>query len=816
MRITQNNFYNRFVFDQQKLKTELNSVNRQISSGIKIKYGYEDTSIFSDTLRLDYEEHSLNQAIEVAKDAQNFANHTDSVMFQFTDALIRFKTLLVQAANGSNSENNFYAISNELESLKDNIINLANSSINGRYLFSGSALDVKPIDANGNYQGNDKTLKAVVGADIEVPYNIPGSELFFGEDKNYNRILTTNIPLYKKIDLDKEALGEIDIRPDTPEYATTDTTLEEMTGWKGDANQKIYFYVTGKDSNGNGFKNIIEFDKSANIDELLNEIGKLYGNTPDNQLVNVTLNNGRIEIKDINSGRSMIDFSMIASDKRVVSDIREIVQDPNAHVMYFNSGGRVPEFALSEVSSSKNPAIKNSFILNSLFIDKNSQKPAELSTRLSDIFPSDNDLSTNDDVTTISILGTDVDGNSVTTTVSVNSTNTMQDLLNTISTTFGINAVLKDNGLIELVDNSGNNGNNFSITSFKTLNSSNNPVVGIRSEVTVEGNDFIKNGSRLLSEVSHIVKADNSYAVDSTKVVDVVAKGDIDNLSLDLNITDKDGNSVKANIFRDSDKIVKVRVDTDKDGSWDEIFNVKNGDGTDTIEDSINNRHDFTMRQLTDIVSIIMSGKDTYVNISNGTKTYAEGVEAARSYIDTSLDSKGRLVVKDKTTTNTNMRLSMVDKNAYDYTLDLNGKFKSSLFAFQSNNSIVIDDPKHDFFTALDEAIEAVRLGRLRPDGTNVVSSRNIGIEGAMERIDHVLNHFEKEHTKIGALSNRLGYAIERSETLRVNVQTLRSGILDTDIAEASMKLNQLTLNFQALYSTITKINNLSLVNYMK
>ena len=162
MRVTQNNFYNSFIYDQQNFKTELNTVNRQISSGVKIKYGYEDTSVFADTLRLDYEEHSLNQVVNVATDAQNFANNTDSVMFQFTDALTRFKTLLVQAANGTNDDNNFYAISNELESLKDNMINLGNTSINGRYLFSGSATDVKPIDANGNYFGNDKTEEAFV------------------------------------------------------------------------------------------------------------------------------------------------------------------------------------------------------------------------------------------------------------------------------------------------------------------------------------------------------------------------------------------------------------------------------------------------------------------------------------------------------------------------------------------------------------------------------------------------------------------------------------------------------------------------------
>jgi len=821
MRVTQNNFYNNFIKDQQKYKTELNSVNRQISSGLKIKYGYEDTSVFVDTLRLDYEEHSLKQVVNVATDAQNFANNTDSVMFQFTDALIRFKTLLVQAVNGTNNDNNFYAISNELESLKDNMINLGNTSINGRYLFSGSATDVKPIDKNGNYFGNDKTLKAVVGANVEVPYNIPGTELFFGEDNNYKRTVTTNVPIYKKIDYDKKELGLTDVRPDTPEYITTENSLEEMTGWEGDVNNdnKIYFYITGKDSNGRSFKDIMEFNKDIKVDELLEKIGNVYGNTPTNKVVNVTLNNGRIEIQDKQSGSSMLDFSMVASDKKV-TDIRETLQDPQAHVMLFNSGERVPDFALSTIASSRNTDVTNSFTLNTLFLDQNSQKEADLNTKLKDIFPSDSDGSSSDDVKSISFSGKDVDGNDVSGSINIDDSATMQDLLNKIDTTFGVDAVLNEDGHIELVDNSGNDGDNFFISNFSTMNDvdgGGTAINGLRSEVTVESNDFTKSANMLISEISQIVKSDNSYAVDSTKLADISAGSDIDNLSLDLNVTDKDGNDVTANIFRDSADggKIKVRVDTDKDGNWDKTFTVKNADGTDTIEDSTNSIHHFTMKQLTSVVSIVMAGKYNSIDDTDSS-TYEDAVFTSKRYVDARLDEKGRIVVEDKTKADTSMRLSLFDSNAFDYTADADGKYRSSLFTFQSNNALTIDDPKHDFFASLDEAIEAVRLGRFRPDGTDTVSSRNIGIEGALERIDHVFNHFSKEHTKIGAMSNRLGYAVERNETLRVNVQTLRSKVLDTDIGEASMRLNQLTLNFQALYSTITKINSLSLVNYMK
>ncbi|MCF6200658.1 MAG: hypothetical protein L3J42_00790 [Hydrogenimonas sp.] len=169
MRVTQNNFYNTFVADQQTIKEQLDILNRQISSGMKIKYGYEDPQIFSDTLRLDYEETTLAQAVEVSTDAKNFAKNTDSVMFQFTDSLIKFKTLLIQAANGANSDSNYYAISNEMKSLKEHLVNLSNSSINGRFLFSGTAIDVKPVDSQGNYHGNAESLKAVIGSNVQIP-----------------------------------------------------------------------------------------------------------------------------------------------------------------------------------------------------------------------------------------------------------------------------------------------------------------------------------------------------------------------------------------------------------------------------------------------------------------------------------------------------------------------------------------------------------------------------------------------------------------------------------------------------------------------
>ena len=557
MRVTQFNYYNRFTNDQQGIKQQLEKLSRQISSGKKIKNGFEDPQIFADTLRLDYEETTLTQAIDVSKDAQNFANNTDSVMFQFTDGLTRFKTLLIQAANGTNAESNYYAISNELKSLKEHFINLGNSSINGRFLFSGNKLDVKPLDDAGNYYGNGEEIKAVVGAGVEVPYNIPGEELFFGEDNNVNRTVTTNVALTTQ---DSEPVG--------PE-----TTIQEITG----NSNAVTVTIQGRKSAGDYFSTDLSLNANDSVQDLLDAIKNAYGS----DAVDVQLVNGYIQLKDKLEGRSLLDFHISGSDAK------------------FN-----------------------------------------------------------------------------------------------------------------LVKSPGVNG------------------------ATYDGVSFYQIGKgKFRGNMPQIVKSDNSFATASTKLQDTSAIDLTGGRNLNINVN---GTTTSFAI--------------DNTTTYGELF------------EAVQNA------------------------VQNGTGNPAKVM----------LDRNGRLVVEGEGLTS----FSLADST-------------SPSVLFNTNDALTVDDPKHDFFASIDAAIEAVDHGLTYPDGDNGTLARNPGIENALARIEHLIDHTSKEHTKVGAMSNSLRYAVERSETIKINVQTLRSEVLDTDIGEATMKLNQLSLNFQALMASVSKVQNLSLVNYM-
>ena len=52
--------------------------------------------------------------------------------------------------------------------------------------------------------------------------------------------------------------------------------------------------------------------------------------------------------------------------------------------------------------------------------------------------------------------------------------------------------------------------------------------------------------------------------------------------------------------------------------------------------------------------------------------------------------------------------------------------------------------------------------------------------------------------------------------TMEVSLKELKSDLTDVDIAEAYLNLNEISMSYQAILSTVTKINSLTLLNYMK
>ncbi len=298
MRVLQSGLYSNFLQDQASAKSKINRLTTQISSGQKIEHSYENSSVYVDSLRLDSEITALKGVQSRTEKSKVHTDASDTVMGQFNDALRDFKTKLVLASNGTLNSENLKSLAADLQKRKDDMVGLANTSVNGEYLFSGTAVGTKPIDEKGDYQGNNESLKVQISASTKVPYSVDGESLFFGVDSSVNKTISSNVQLKNQT---------------TDEALKSDDTIESMMGQGG----STYFYVSGVKHDGEAFKTKITLDGSESISKLLSEVENVYGDKDIRASLSET---GTITIVDEKKGLSHLDFQMIASNEDV-SDV---------------------------------------------------------------------------------------------------------------------------------------------------------------------------------------------------------------------------------------------------------------------------------------------------------------------------------------------------------------------------------------------------------------------------------------------------------------------------------------------------------------
>ncbi len=927
MRVGTFTMYYNFNKNQETSMRQLNNVNNQMASNTKIEYGYQDTNIFIDTLRLDKEAYTLAQNTKGAETARQFAATTDTTMNDMVTALTDFKTKLVGAANESNSVTSRRAIAQELTAIRQNFMNLANTSIDGQHLFSGSAFTQKPIDSNGDYHGNGEDVKALVSAGVQLPFNVDGKGLFLGSDSDYNRVVSTNVA--------KKNMTLLHETPSTDRYITTEDTIQDMTGNNGDG-KKSYFYVSGALSDGTSFKQRLDIDIGSTIGDLMDKIKNIY---KDN--VDVSLNKyGQIEVKDLRSGSSKLQFHMVATDNSTAltkatagftaGSTSLTVKDATApgievgdllnieglgQVLVSARSNSAPgtitfattplpagaEFGVTEVNVKKvlstNVTANSAIAVGANTINVNSTNGLVVgqsiaignagaftvtgltatsitfnATSASSVSIGDNvnfvadisDLSSSGTAITEfvksgmgplntppvagavsawndrmdhaqfnfnielknrstgaasqsqELLSTATGGLLAPASINLNGTNyafalgatsTVGDFVNSVQTAlntkFGSDkfaASLIDGKVVvkDLTINPTYSSTQSSALTKMTLDFPANTfasVNGIESDKAY----FEKSGSRLTSNVSQIVKTTNAYVAPVDTVLSASGLTTMVGEQLTMQVQTLTGASQTVTVdFAATGSTFKVGANTYT------IFNAASPQAI-TPPDQV------TYRQLMDVMSMVVSNV-LPATVATATD-YNSAVKAAKTQAAVTLDNNGKIVIEDKTSTATKASLSMYDTStntAFTNTLTYN----TSSVTLNSNNAITIDDPYVSIFDQMQMAIDAVSANKTRAtsDGTD---PRNVGIQNALFAIDHLLDHTIRKHTEIGAVSNAFQTSADRTTTLGLNIKTVRSEVLDTDIASAYLELTQRTQNYQALLSTVSKINGLSILNYL-
>jgi flagellar hook-associated protein 3 FlgL len=642
MRVTSQFLFDNFKSDHNKVLKELEKLTTQVSSGQKIQNSYENSAVYTDILRFESQENELSSIKKRTIQAKSLADASDSALGEFTQTLRDFKTKLISASNGSLNSDNRQSIATELEEQKKHMISLANSQMNGQYLFSGSSVNVKPVDSDGEYRGNGESIMTLVGNGVSIQSNIDGKSLFLGDDLNINKSIQTNVKLTNQI---------------SDEKLTSSSSIREMVGDDDDIStndKSVHFFISGTNSNGKAFKDVVEIQPDAKIEDLLEKIKDNFGDD-----VVVELNgNGNISITDGKSGYSQMDFKMVG------------------------------------VQGITNP----------------------LETDLSSV--------TGDKIIS------------------------------------------------------------FTKSNFESVDAS------IDESLQMDKFYFEKNGGRLEGNVALI--ADGAFAANSTKLSDLMGVSSMPNKTFEMSITDING--VDRNIELDLSATSTFSVD----GTSYSIFNA---DETPTDKD------EFTMGQLNNIISMSLSGE---LPLGASASDFNTAIKSANKIIDVDINQNGNLEINDKSDNLSNIKFSMYDKDANDFS-----KTSTPSLSFMSNNAVTVSKSNMNFFDELDDIIASVRDGviNLGADANNI---RSISIQNAIGKLDQMNSHFNNAQATIGVRSKSLNLTEQKVSAMEVNVKQLKAETTEVDMAETILKLNQITLNYEAMLQTITKVNSLSLLNYLR
>ncbi len=748
MRITNKlNTYNSINQVQTGMKNLYKSYN-QLSSGLQIRNSYEGAGMYITNARLEYEYATLSQIEDASKLADELMKNTDSTMSEMEKLLTQFKVKVTEAVNATQTTASREVIAKELETIRQQIVDLANTSINGQFLFSGSLTNTKPFDYSGNYYGDDKRLNIVTGDGVKNAYNIPGYDLFYKADNDFKKQITTNVSFTdNRYDLvqnkDKtrylEGKDKISYLIGRDYVSTKKDQLDKDTDFDTTPMKfpPTALYVQGVKPDGTSFKSAVLVQPTDTIQGMLDKIGALYGNTTTNKAVEVSINNsGQIQITDLKQGNTVLDFHAVAYTPQFQtrSDLK------NA----------------TEAMAQQNPPLIVEQLTNNI---------------LGQAFPNNAPI-------------TDPAQGNYTYTVGG------QNYIMTLHKTDFIFSKMTDTG------NNPANGADYDNVYFETKD---NKVIG---------------------NVSQVLKDGGAYATDSTRLSEV-AKGDLANTTLNLQVSSRAGNTYTVSINLGTSTVSY----TPQGGGNAVTFPIMHTDPTTLNSGVVTPTNEITYRQLNDIIGLFADDRQPTATIQANNnqiaaadyETLSQAFATSRVSVNVDMDYKGRITVTDRLSAGTKIKIALTDSQSGVFPAPLTTTAQTttgSALSFSANNALIIDEPHNDLINDLETMIQAVRYGYVRADSTGAYP-RNTGMQGALERLDHLNEHIIKQRTIIGADQKAMSDTKSKVMTLKVNVKSTQNEVIGADLPEVYSQLMQQQLTYQAALKASTTLSQLSLLNYM-
>ncbi|MDK8640317.1 flagellar hook-associated protein FlgL [Niallia taxi] len=179
MRVTQSMLSANSLRNISSSYNKLNQLSNQVSTGKKITKPSDDPVV---AMKGMYYRSSLSEVEQYKRNLSElylWMDNSESAMDQASSGLDRVRELLVQGKTDTNGKDERNAIAEEINQIKEDLVNVANTKVNGKYLFHGTDVSNPPVTAGDPPQvaanltdGSIDSYKVEVSSGVTMKANV--------------------------------------------------------------------------------------------------------------------------------------------------------------------------------------------------------------------------------------------------------------------------------------------------------------------------------------------------------------------------------------------------------------------------------------------------------------------------------------------------------------------------------------------------------------------------------------------------------------------------------------------------------------------
>ncbi|HRK47177.1 MAG TPA: flagellar hook-associated protein FlgL, partial [Nocardioides sp.] len=179
VRLTQNMMVNRSQSAMQNALVRLADAQEQVSSGKRINRPSDSPTDTTSAMRLRGSLKATEQYARNAGDGLGRLAVVDQTLFTVTDLVGRARELALQGANtGSAGQSSRDALAAEVDQIRDELLNQANTQYLTRPVFGGVTAGAAAYDDDGSFVGVAGAITRRVGDDVNVRVDVDGQAVF--------------------------------------------------------------------------------------------------------------------------------------------------------------------------------------------------------------------------------------------------------------------------------------------------------------------------------------------------------------------------------------------------------------------------------------------------------------------------------------------------------------------------------------------------------------------------------------------------------------------------------------------------------------